>query len=171
MANFNSVGIANGLAFPVSKNSPRDYYGRVRVVRWVYTALGTEASGDTITLANLPPTAKVVGGTLVYGALGTGVTSSVGLVNGLGTLEGGAAAGAATGTEFLSAGATATAGATALADTLAKKYGYVIANPAAAATGQANQTTPLGDTLILTIGGAGLTAGIIISGQLLIVVD
>lgn len=172
----NSAQVANSLAFPVVKNRPTDYYGRVREIHWVYKTNGTETTGSILTLAPLPPGAKVIGGSLVTGALGTSATASVGLVNGLGWVEDGnvpsqTLAAAGSGTEFLSAGAVATAGAVAIAQTLAQNWGYLIAEPAAAAVGQANQTTPLGDTLILTTGGATYATGILITGYILVVVD
>lgn len=176
MASFNSQQIANSVANPVVKNYPYDFYGRVRYIHFDFL-VGTDGgaaaipSGSVIVLANLPPLCKIIGGALVFSAAGTSATASVGLQNGFGTPEINGTGVAATGTEFLSAGAVATVGSLTLADTIAKNYGYLIASPQAAGVGQANQTTPLGDVLLLTTGGATYAVGTIITGHLLVVVD
>lgn len=177
MANYNSKQVANALANPVVKNEPFDYYGRVRRNRFTFL-VGTDGggvlpvSGSTITLCKLPPRAKILGGLLTYGALGTSVTSAIGLLNGFGTKGSGADGVAGTGTEFLGATATATAGSTVFANTQALNYGYIIASPAAAATSNPNTaTTAYGDTLILTTGGATLTTAILIDGHIDFIVD
>lgn len=176
MANYNSRQVANALAFPPVKNEPFDYYGRSRRIRFTFLT-GTDdggtlpVSGSVITLANLPPRAKVLGGLVTYGALGTSVTTSIGLLYGNGTNGDGTAGTTGTGTEFLSAAATATEGSTVFANTQALKYGYLTASPSAAAVAQTNPYPPLGDVLILTTGGATLATGILIDGHIDIIVD
>lgn len=176
MAAYNSRQIANGLAFPVVKNEPFDYYGRSRKNRFTFLT-GTDdggvlpVSGSILTLCTLPPRAKILGGLLTFGAMGTSATASIGLVSGFGTKGDGTAGVAGTGTEFLSAGAVATAGQLPFANTQALNYGYLIANPGAATLNQANIQPLLGDALILTTGGATLATGILFDGHIDFIVD
>lgn len=177
MASFNSQQVANTLLNPVVKNRPYDVYGRVRRSRFTFL-VGTDGggaaipAGSVIVLCALPVGAKILGGKLVQNGLGASTTASVGLVTGLGTTEpSGATAAAGTGTEFLSAAATSSAGATSLANSAALNYGYIIQNPQAASLGTANSVANSGDTLILTTGGATLTAGQYFSGEIEYIVD
>jgi hypothetical protein len=176
MATFNSYQMANAASVPVIKNEAFDYYGRMRQIYFSFV-VGTDGGGAAITsgsviqLCALPPRCKVMGGNLVVSAAGTSATASIGLLYGYGQPVGGGASVAATGTEFLSAGSVATAGNVPFAQTLTQSFGYTIASPAAAAVGQANQTQPLGDVLLLTTGGATYAVGTVIVGNIIIVVD
>jgi hypothetical protein len=174
-ANYYSRQLQNANATPIIKNEAFDYYGRKRILAFDFLT-GTDdggtlpVSGSVIALVALPPRAKITGGLLTFGALGSGATASLGLYFGYGTFQR-ANSTAATGNEFLNAGSVASAGSLPFADTQAHHYGYLIQNPPAATTGQANSTNPLGDFLLLTTGGATYASGIYISGHIDIVVD
>ena len=173
----NSAQVVNSLPNPtVIKNRPTDFYGRLRALNFIYKTTGLETTGSVITLCALFPGAKVVGGTLVFGAVGAGATASVGLQYGLGYIPDGnipiqTQGGAATGTEFLNAGSVAAAGTLPIASTIAQNFGYQIANPPATSVNQSNIQPLLGDNLLLTTGGATYAAGILIEGYLTILVD
>lgn len=97
---------------------------------------GNIANGDTVVLAKLPKGAVILGGALLQGGLGSGVTASVTL-----------------GSQNLvtAASSVAAAGALALAGTIALGYGQELAADT---------------DLVLTIGGGTPTGAVAIAGHI-----
>lgn len=140
-------------AAPLKAN---EHTGRRRVARfsWTSTAL---ASGSNIMLCRLPAGARILAGVIMTGALGTSVTGKVGLsgANATGYIDS-AESVSDDDDKFVGATAMATASQTPFAATLALGYGYELSKDC---------------YLTLTTGGATLTAGIAVAGDVTYVLD
>lgn len=78
MASHNATNYARLTQVPPQVVDGGDYGGRVRVVYDDYTTTGEEGPGDTVRIGRLKAGQRVVGGQLVFGALGTDVTLKLG---------------------------------------------------------------------------------------------
>lgn len=121
---------------------PNEAHGRVRAAYFDFATPVGVAQNDIVEAVEVPIGARVIGGTITHGALGTNVTIAVGY------------AGAAT--RYKAATASASAGAFSIAGTIAENYGDELSQR---------------QRLILTLGGGTPSAGILIEGHVLYVVD
>ncbi|WP_448207286.1 hypothetical protein [Azospirillum sp. sgz302134] len=129
---------AKTVAVPAQMVDGADWGGRVSLTYDEYTALGTEVAGDVIKMGRVAPGERVIGGTIVFEAMGAGRTLTVG--------DTGAAA------RYLAATSCAATGSATLTDVA----GFGFRN----ATGAALD-------LIVTVGGGALAAGKMIKIALL----
>lgn len=149
-----ALKIINQFAGQDNMMSPNENHGRVRVSFFNYVTTATDVANGTIELNDIPINARVLRGELITGALGAGVTASIGpgVING-GTNSYGAVVLA---TKYLNAGNVAAAGNLTFANTVALNQGVLLATR---------------EHLLLTFGATAPAAGIIIQGFIEYVVD
>lgn len=157
MANTQSVQatrIANQFLGQDNMSPPYDMHGRVRIAFFNYTTTALDVGAGTLELVDVPIGARILRGELITGALGAGVTASIGpgLVNGTGTSYGSTAAP----TKYLNAASVAAAGNVPFANTLALNQGLIL---------------PFREHEVLTFGATAPAAGILIQGFLEYVLD
>jgi hypothetical protein len=121
---------------------PNEHYGRVRIEYFNYLTVAGMLVADIISLCDIPKGARLVGGRLLTGAMGASVTLSVGTV--------------AAPTRYLAATSVAAASSTDFANTIALNQG---------------EEFSVLTRVIATIAGAAPTAGIVLQGYVLYVVD
>lgn len=142
MPTFSSVQEANRLAVPLVRQTPTDYYGRVRTSTFEYVTTGAETTSDIIQLTMVPLGAKIISGKIAFGSFGSGLTASIGYTGAP--------------TRYLNAGAIATAGTLTFADSVANNTNDIL-------------TAQQG--IILTVGGGTAAASIKLYGHIDYVVD
>lgn len=80
MTAYNSDQIANQVAVPPVLNETNVVGGRVRIYGWTYTVpAGDLTALDTINLVDLPAGARILGGRMSWGAMGTSCTALIGI--------------------------------------------------------------------------------------------
>lgn len=133
----------DGTSASYAPQQPNEYIGRVRVSYFNKAIPTGFADGDSIALQEVPAGARILGGNIAWGALGTSVVGQVGIT---GDLD-----------RYLTAStAMASAGTAHLANTLALNIGEEVS---------------VVTRLLLTLSGAAAAAGQVIRGYVLFVVD
>jgi hypothetical protein len=122
---------------------PNEAHGRERIAFFSGTTLATGgATGDTYQLCEVPTGARILGGTLATGALGTSIVAAIGIT--------GSTAKYGTGIDI------AAAGVDTFADTLALNYGVELSAK---------------ERIFMTLSGGTPAASIVYRGHVKYVVD